>query len=278
MPGVRPDLHRLPKRGRRPHFPERQASSLYLAARYFWKSDRREQSEKHRHFLPNPRPGSNLRPGLGGSGLRLPPVGRTGTRLAHQRQFQGQSAALQAIELDETLAEAHAAQAVIFLDYHWDFAGAEGAFQRALELKPDYAIAHQLYGKCLACMGRHTEAIAAIRRAQELQPLSTIFSATLGRHGFFYARRYDEAIREFRKMIETDPTFWIVHYFLGWAYVFRGNLPEALTAFATASRLDDNPETLVGPAYAYAVAGQPTKAKEALDALTELARHRYVRR
>src|SRR5207244_9846903 len=116
---------------------------------------------------------------------------------------KGKSAALQALELDDSLGEAHTALAAIILDYEWDFAGAERAFRRALELKPDHAVAHQLYGKCLACMGRHPEAIAAIRRAKELHPLSTIFSATLGRHGFFYARMYDQAVREFRDTLET---------------------------------------------------------------------------
>lgn len=189
---------------------------------------------------------------------------------------KGKSAALHAIELDPSLAEAHTNLGIILMDYDWDFAGAERSFRHALELKPDHASAHHLYGKCLACMGRHAEAVTSIRRAQELQPLATIYSATLARHGYFYARMYDQAVHELRKIIETEPAYWIAHYFLGWAYVCQENLSDALEAFTTANRIDDNPETLVGLGYAHAVSGQPNKAHEVLNTLTEIARRRYV--
>jgi tetratricopeptide (TPR) repeat protein len=254
-----------------------EGNRLYLAARYFL--DKRTEEGNRRSIatyyqLLDKDPA--FAPAWAGLAFAYHLLGVRGHASPTSASPKGKSAALQAIDLDDSLGEAHTALAVILLDYDWDFHGAERAFRRALELKPNYAVAHQLYGKYLACIGRHPEAIAAIRRAQELQPFATIVSATLGRHGFFYAREYDQAVQEFRKTIETDPTFWIAHYFLGWAYVFQGNLVEALTAFSTAGQLDDNPETLAGLGYVYAAGAQRTKAEEALHALTTLAGRRYV--
>ncbi len=270
---------RAPQEGRNPGQAPRsdEVSRLYLTARYFLEKRTEESNRKsiatYYQILDRD---PSFAPAWAGLAFAYHLLGVRGHASPTSASPKGKSAALQALELDDSLAEAHTSLAAILLDHDWDFAGAERAFRRALELKPDYAVAHQLYGKCLACMGRHAEAIAAIRRAQQLHPLATIFSATLGRHGYFYARRYDEAVREFRKTIETDPTFWIAHYFLGWAHVCQGNFPEALKAFTTASQLDDNPEMLVGLGYAHAASAQPAKAREALDALTALGQRRYV--
>ncbi len=189
---------------------------------------------------------------------------------------RARSAALKAIELDDTLGEAYTALAVVLKDYDWDFDGAERAFGRALELNPAHALTHQWYGECLACMGKHTEAIAELRRAQDLDPLSINISTTVGRHGFFFARQYENATAQLRKTIETDPTYWIAHSFLGWVYLFRSRFADAVAEFETARRLDDNPETLACLGYCHATSGQHARAKEHLDALTELAGHRYV--
>jgi serine/threonine-protein kinase len=189
---------------------------------------------------------------------------------------RGKSAALKAIELDESLTEAHLALAVILKDYDWDFAGAERAFQRALRQTPENASGHQWYGQCLACMGRHEEAIAELRRAGELDPLSLINDAVLGRHGYFFARRYDQAREQLRRAVLTDPHFWIAQKFLGWVYLFQGDSASALAAFDKARALDDNPETLVALGYGHAVAGDPSRARQCLAALTELAPHRYL--
>jgi tetratricopeptide (TPR) repeat protein len=117
---------------------------------------------------------------------------------------RAKSAALKAIELDDSLGEAHTSLAVILKDYDWDFTGAERTFHRALELNPAHALTHQWYGECLACMGRHSEAIAALRRAQDLDPLSININTAVGRHGFFFARQYDNAIGQLRKTIDAQ--------------------------------------------------------------------------
>jgi tetratricopeptide (TPR) repeat protein len=189
---------------------------------------------------------------------------------------KAKSAALRAIALDNSLGKAHSILASIMLEYDWDLAGAEQAFQCALQLTPKHAGTHQSYGKCLACLGRHAEAIAALRHAQELDPLSAVLSASLGRHGFFLARMYDEAARQFQKLLETDPNFWFVHRYLAWAYLFLGRIPEAVAEFVTARQLYDDSATITDLGHAYAVSGQPAKAQECLDALSELSRQHYI--
>ena len=137
-------------------------------------------------------------------------------------------------------------------EYDWDFPGAGRAYQRALELNPNNAIAYQWYGEYLAARGQHPQAIAAIQRGIELDPLSLISHATLGRHGYYFARQYDQAIAQLHKTLEMDGNFWVAHYFLGWVYARTGRLTEALTAFQTAQRLDGNLEIVAGLAYAHA--------------------------
>jgi serine/threonine protein kinase/Tfp pilus assembly protein PilF len=189
---------------------------------------------------------------------------------------RAKSAAVKAIELDESLTEAHLALAVILKDYDWDFSEAERVFRRALRQSPEDASGHQWYGQCLACMGRHAEAIAEMRRAQQLDSLAMIHDAVLGRHGYFYARQYDQARQQLHQTVLTDPNFWIAQNFLGWVYLFQGDVAAGLVAIRRAQELDDNPENLVGLGYGHALAGEPTKAKGCIDALSALAPQRYV--
>lgn len=112
----------------------------------------------------------------------------------------------QALRLHEQSAEAHSALGVVRFYYDWDFRGAEQEFERAIQLQPGLAIAHYWYAGVLSAEGRHPEAIAAIQRAQELDPLSPVINADAGWY-YFYARRYDEAIRECQRALEADPQF-----------------------------------------------------------------------
>jgi len=189
---------------------------------------------------------------------------------------RAKSAALKAIELDDSIGEAHAALAVILKDYEWDFNNALISFRRAIELNPSNATTYLWYGECNACMGRHVEAIDALRHAQDLDPLSIVISATFGRHGFFFARQYENATAQMRKTVETDPAYWIAQSFLGWCYLFQGLHAEALVAFEAARKLDDNPETLACLGYFHGVCCQSNKARDCLNDLKELARLRYV--
>ncbi len=203
-------------------------------------------------------------------------LGNWGNVPPHRICPRARSAAVKALEIDGSFAEAHTSLAVIMKEYDWDFPGAEREFRRSIELNPNIAFAHFYFGQYLAAVGRHAEAIAELLQARELEPLSLIINAGLGRFGYFYARQYDRAIEQFQKTLEIDAPFWIAHLWLGYTHAVTGHLSEALAAFQTARRLDDNPETLVGLGYAQGVSGQTEEARNTLDELKHASRTRYV--
>jgi serine/threonine protein kinase/TolB-like protein/Flp pilus assembly protein TadD len=151
-------------------------------------------------------------------------------------QTSAKEAALRALELDDTLAEAHTSLGAIRIDHEWDFRGGEVALRRAIELNPNYATAHHWYSQFLSEMGRHDEAIAEIRRAQSLDPLSLIINSVLG-DAYIKARRYDEAVTQLRKTLEMDKNFSLAHRLLGNAYIAMGRFEEAISEYQQAEVL-----------------------------------------
>jgi tetratricopeptide (TPR) repeat protein len=250
---------------------------LYLAAQYYLE---RRSEESHRKSIATYTQILDLDPthapawaGLAFAYHLLSVCGYVSPTNANPR---AKSAVVRALSLDNSLAKAHSVLATIMNVYDWDLAGAKRAFQRALELKPSDATTHQLYGKCLACRGEHDAAIAALRRAEELDPLSPILSTSVGRHGYLLARRYDEAVRQYHKTLEIDPNFWLTHRFLAWAYLLQGKLTEAICCFVRACELShDDSMTLAGLGHAYALAGQQARAIDILDTLTQRAQQKY---
>jgi tetratricopeptide (TPR) repeat protein len=189
---------------------------------------------------------------------------------------RARASASQALAIDADLAEAHVSLAMVYKEYDWDWSGAGREYERALELSPSYAIAHQWFGEYLAAVGRHEEAIAALKRAIELDPLSLIIHATLGRHGYYFARQYDQAMAQLQKTRELDDRFWVGRLWLGWTYANIGRLGEALAELQTARRLDDNLEIVAALGYTYGRAGQRLEAQQLLDELQQLSQRRYV--
>jgi serine/threonine protein kinase/tetratricopeptide (TPR) repeat protein len=197
--------------------------------------------------------------------------------LPHREAYpRARAAAARALALDEGLAEAHVSLAMVQKEYDWDWPAAGRSYRRALELNPNYAIAHQWYGEYLAALGQHPEAIAMIKRATELDPLSLIIQATLGRHGYYFARQYDQATAQLHRTLEMDEGFWVAHYFLGFVYARVGRLPEALAEFEAARRLDGNLEIVAGIGYTHGLAGRRPEARQVLDDLRQLSAVRYV--
>jgi TolB-like protein/Tfp pilus assembly protein PilF/predicted Ser/Thr protein kinase len=132
-----------------------------------------------------------------------------------------------ALEIDDTLGEAHASMALLIQDRDWDLVGAEREYQRALELSPSYASAHHWYGELLVQMGRFDEALEHYRRALEVEPLSSAIGSDFG-IALYYARRYDRAIAELAKVIQADPKFSRTHHYLARVYAQLGRYREAL--------------------------------------------------
>ena len=153
---------------------------------------------------------------------------------------KAKAAAMKALEIDENLAEAHAALATVMYEYEGNFAESEREFKRAIEINPNYATARQWYAECLLRMGRNEEAIAEIKRAQELDPLSLIINSIAG-VAYMENRQYDQATEQLRKTIEMDANFSRAHMFLAQAYERTEAFEEAISEHEKRFILDGTP-------------------------------------
>ena len=186
------------------------------------------------------------------------------------------AAAKKALELDDALAEAHTSLALAFWLYDFDSSQAIREFQRAIELNPNYAIAHQQYGNnTLSALGRFDDVIAAGKRAVELDPLSLIINTDLG-SDYYYARRYDEAIAQVRKTLEMDPGFYIAHLVLGQILDAKGAHDAAIVECQKARALNDDPTVLGVLGRAHGLSGNKMEAEKILEQLKKLSQERVV--
>ena len=189
---------------------------------------------------------------------------------------KAKAAAKKALELDETLAEAHTTLALALWYYDFDFAQANREFQRAIALNPNYATGHQQYGNnTLSALGRFDDAIVEGKRAVELDPLSLVINADLGMN-YYYARRYDEAIAQLRKTLEMDPGYYYAHVNLGQVLAAKRAFDEAISEYQRARALNDDPFVLGLLGHAYASSGNKSEALKILEQLKEVSRQRYV--
>ena len=169
---------------------------------------------------------------------------------------------MKALELDNSLAEAHTALGFVLFYWDWDWTAAEREFLQAIELKPSYVVVHHWYAEYLSAIGRHEQAISEIKRAQELDPLSPLFLA-IGGEVCNYARRFDEAIGQCQKALELDSNFALAHGNISNAYCGKGMFKEAQKY---ARLMGGDPHISLRLAYIYAAAGSRAKALEILTA------------
>jgi TolB-like protein/DNA-binding winged helix-turn-helix (wHTH) protein len=184
---------------------------------------------------------------------------------------KARAAALKALQIDDSLAEAHTSLAVIAQDYDWDWQMAEKEYRRAIELNANYATAHHWYAEYLAYQGRFHEALAESERARELDPLSLIIAADNGAI-FYFSRQYDRAIERFRAVLDMDPGFARAHLVIV-AYAQKGQFAAALADIeAWRHTAGDRPWIAGWEAYVYGRAGERAKAWQALRKVEELSR------
>jgi serine/threonine protein kinase/Tfp pilus assembly protein PilF len=177
--------------------------------------------------------------------------------------------ALKALEIDDTMAEAHTSLAYARWLGDLDWPTAEREFQRALQLKSSYVPAHQWYAEYLAALGRHDDAVAAIRKAQQLDPLAVPVNRAVG-WVLYFGRRYDEAIEEFLKALAMDPEFFGARLALWWGQVAKGDVPAAIADIRQQlARPGSGTVKKLMLAYALAVAGQREEATGILWELEE---------
>jgi serine/threonine-protein kinase len=260
------------------HYTENPAAyQLYLKGRFYWNERTGEALKKSIEYF-NQAIEIDPRDALSYAGLADAFVLIPNYSAGSPQEFypKAKAAARKALELDETLAEAHTSLAQALFAYDWNFAESSREFRRAIELNPNYATARHWYANStLLAMGQFDEAVAEGKRAQELDPLSLIINADLGAD-YFYARQYDRSIEQLRKTIEMDQGFYTAHYFLGMAYAMKGAFPEAIAEYRRAQQLSDDPFVLAYLGHAFAASGKRGEALKTLNQLKAIARQRYV--
>jgi tetratricopeptide (TPR) repeat protein len=254
-----------------------EAHELYLKGRYFW----------------NRRTGANLQKAVGYfeqavekdpkyalaySGLAdchvlLPVYPELGSYPRYEMP-KALAAAHKAVELDETLAEAHTSLARA-LASDLQLPAAMSEFKRAIELNPSYATAHQWFGECLQSQGRVQEGLAELKRAQEVDPLSLVNNALVG-FALDTVGKSDEAIAQLRRTIEMDPSFPNSHSMLGHVLEHKGELEEAIVEYEKSSSLNADPISVAQLARAYFLVGGKAEAQQLWDKLKSLSEGQYV--
>jgi len=196
---------------------------------------------------------------------------------AEDSLLKGTAAAKRALELDSSLAEAHAALGLVFRD-DLKFAESNQELQMAIKLNPNYATAHQWYGGNLSVTGKFDEGIAEGRRAQEIDPLSLIVNENLAEF-YYYGGQYDKALEQEKATIALDPSFFLAHFGAGQAYEMKGMYPEALAEYKRLQELNDDPNYyLAALGHLYAVTGKRDEALKVLDQMKELSASRHIAR
>jgi tetratricopeptide (TPR) repeat protein len=253
-----------------------EAHQLYLRGRYLWNRRTGENLKKALAYFEQAAE-KDPHYALAYSGMAdsctLIPFYSAGTPQDYLPRAR--AAAQKAVELDDTLAEAHTSLAYVF---YVDFENAQSMkeFERAIFLNPNYAMAHHWYGgNLLNALGRFDQAIAEEKRALQLDPVSPIISTTLGAV-YRMARRYDEAIAQLRDAVEMHPEFYWAHRFLGMSLELKGATDEAIAEYRKAFELSDDPMVLALLAHAEASVGKQNEARQILGQLTEEAKTRYI--
>jgi TolB-like protein/Flp pilus assembly protein TadD len=260
---------------RRTRDPE--AHSLYLKGRYCWNRRYEVGLKKALEFFQRASDKDPL--------SALPYVGIAdshnvlgwfGFVPANEAYPRAKEAAARALALDDSVGEAHASLGYASMVWDWDWEAAEREFQRAIELAPDHATAHEWYGVLLAVLKRFPEVTVEMTRAQELDPLSLIIPAA---HGvmLYMARRHDDAVAELRKVLEMDPTFAFAHAWLGLCLVEKGDREGAREAIRYSTELaPEMAHTLGFLGWVQGMTGREKAARQTLERLDSISDERYV--
>jgi DNA-binding winged helix-turn-helix (wHTH) protein/tetratricopeptide (TPR) repeat protein len=248
-----------------PRTPDTIAYELYLKGRYHWAKATPESLWKALDYFRAATEADPRYPlpwvGIADTYTSLDWYGVLSTRDSNPHAL---AAARRALELDDTLAAAHASLAMA-LQYAWDWSGAEHEYRIALAQDPEYAQAHQWYGIFLAFLGRFDEALQHVRRAEELDPVSLSIGAQVA-FVFMCARRYDEASLQLQRALELDPESIEARFYLALTLDLTGRFEEAIAVYRDLPQ--DNPDFLAGLAHALGCAGEVTQARAIIGELT----------
>jgi TolB-like protein/DNA-binding winged helix-turn-helix (wHTH) protein/Tfp pilus assembly protein PilF len=252
-----------------------EAYEAYLKGRYFWNKRTTESLRRGiDYFNQAVEKDPNYAPAYAGLADSYALAGdwQYGVLTPREAYPGAKAAATKAIALDSTLGEAHISLAWCLDGFDWDWESAGREFTRGIELSPSYATGHHWYGWHLAALGRHSEAIAELKKAESLDPLSLIIGADLAEE-LLIAHRYDEAIKQSRKTMNMDPYFALTHYVLGEVFVQKHMYSAAIAELQKAIELSPGSAAFTANlAYAYAVSGMRDEAVRILDDLKNRSR------
>jgi serine/threonine protein kinase/tetratricopeptide (TPR) repeat protein len=249
----------------RPVNPE--AYEAYLKGRYFWNKRDRASLEKSLGYF-NEAIAKDPNYALAYAGLAdvYVVIGSDWAMAPKDVNEKAKAAAKKALEIDDSLVEAHTSLASIYHN-EWNWQGAEREFKRAIELNPSYATAHHWYSIFLATVGRFDETVKEATKAAELDPLSLIISASLGNR-LNEARRYEDAAKQCRKTLDMDPNFGLAHLCIGTSAVNEGHFQEGIPELQKGIELlPGSPYSLGQIGIAYALSGDHARAREILSKL-----------
>jgi eukaryotic-like serine/threonine-protein kinase len=246
-----------------------EAHDAYLRGRYYWNSGKPEDVSKAQQYFQQAIDKDPLYApayaGLADYYSVLPFY--TGAR--PEEVFPKAKAAVsKALQLDDSLADAHASLAYILTYYEWNWSEAEVEFQRALTLNSNDASTHHRYSRYLASLGRIDEALSEIKKAEQLDPLSPLIKANIGVI-YYFGRKYDLVADELRKLLNENQNLAVAHWGLGLAYQQKGMQAEAISELEKADVLEKHASanTIASLGNAYAEAGQKSKALQTLSEL-----------
>jgi DNA-binding winged helix-turn-helix (wHTH) protein/TolB-like protein/Flp pilus assembly protein TadD len=254
-----------------------EAYELYLRGRYFWSIRTEEGLRRSIEYLQQATTKdpqyARAYAGLADSYVLLASYGVESPQKAYPA---ARGAALNALRLDNSLADAHASLGMIAFYYGWNWSESEQEFQQALALNPNDVGAETWYGLNLAAMGRVEEAIDLVQRAKEIDPLSPEINVVLG-HLYYSSRQYEKAIDVYRKVIQLNPNFARAHMRLGMTYMAQHALGDSVHEYEEAKRLtgaDPYVDGLLG--CAEALSGNTAAAQKLLKELTLRSRDQYI--
>jgi DNA-binding winged helix-turn-helix (wHTH) protein/TolB-like protein/Tfp pilus assembly protein PilF len=248
-----------------------EAYQLYLRGRYFLnKSTEGDFRKSTAYFEQAIEKDPNYALAYAGLADSYAQLGSYGLIQMKESYPKARAALTRALEKDEKLGEAHASLGFVLMNYYWDWTGAEKEFKRAIEINPNYAMAHNWYSQHLAFTGNSQEALREAKRAQEIDPISPWNNSAFV---LFLARQYDDAILASQKTLELDPNFAVAHMIIGLSYVQKKMYEEGISELQKASA---NPDSRALLGYAYAVAGKKAEGRKILTELEQLAREKYV--
>jgi tetratricopeptide (TPR) repeat protein len=254
-----------------------EAYQLYLQGRYYWNKRTQETARKSiEYFQQSIDLDPNYALAYAGIADSYIILGVYSALPPSEAFTKAKAMAQKALQLDQSLAEAHSALAYVQFRYEWDWSAAEAEYGRAIELNPKYATAYQWESLNLAAVGRLDEAISEMARAEELDPLSPIINSNM-EWVLYLAHRNDDVIAHCRKTLQIDPSFFATHKYLGLAYVQKGMYEQGIAEYLKAKDLspdDHHIVALIG--HAYALSGQHDKARMTLVELKELAKQKYI--